>query len=300
MTETIISSKQLTEGHRSPSKTIVISGVTSGLGRALLAHYYLQGHNVSGCGTRVEVIDSLRALYPKARLSAVDVTNDAAVAAWANEIYGGRNFSSTSNHGNNHVDIVIANAGLSPETALENCAAWEVPRDDFDATIDVNIKGVANMIRHFIPRMIDEAKNQQSRQCKSFVAMSSGLGRSPNPFHSACCAHENMISCCASKWAVEGMIKSLAMSLPPTLCAVPLAPGVVQTGMMPGNGGDNTVSNWVKVAGPMILSLNREQNGKSLSVDGFYTEKYKDTWIINDGVGVPDQLGHDFVSSNAL
>ena len=147
------------------------------------------------------------------------------------------------------------------------------------------------MIQHFIPRMIDDAKNHQSGHCKCFVAMSSGLGRSPNPFH---CTY------CASKWAIEGMIKSLAMSLPPTLCAVPLAPGVVETGMMPGNGGDNTVSNWVKVAGPMILCLNREQNGKSLSVDGFYTEKYKDTWIINDGLGIPDKLGHDFAYSNAL
>jgi NAD(P)-dependent dehydrogenase (short-subunit alcohol dehydrogenase family) len=103
------------------------------------------------------------------------------------------------------VDIVIANAGVSPETGHENCCAWQVSRVDFDATLDINIKGVSNMIRHFVPIMIDNAKNQKNPCNKCFVAISPGLGRSPNPYHTAYCA---------SKWAIEGMIKSLAMSLP--------------------------------------------------------------------------------------
>lgn len=69
--------------------------------------------------------------------------------------------------------------------------------------------------------------------------------------------------------------------------------------MMPGKGRDNTVKNWVQVAGPMILGLNREDNGKSLSVEGFYTDKYKDTWIIKDGAGIPRELGHDFAFTNS-
>eukprot|EP00956_Cyclotella_meneghiniana_P018294 scaffold30372_cov70-Cyclotella_meneghiniana.AAC.5 len=275
------------------AKTIVISGVTSGLGRSLLDYYYLQGHRVAGCGTRErEIIQTLQTLYPEARLRVVNVTSDASVEAWINDIIcddGSNNASCSESNRWNVVDIVIANAGISPETKFGNLPGWEVPQTDFDDTIDINVKGVANMMRHFVPRMIDDAMNQRGSYNKSFVAMSSGLGRSPNPFHSAYCA---------SKWAVEGMMKSLAMSLPEPLCAVPLAPGVVQTGMMPGmDGDDNTTSNWVKVAGPMILGFDRNDNGKSLSVDGFYTEQYKNTWIIKDGVGIPDELGYDFADA---
>ena len=52
------------------------------------------------------------------------------------------------------------------------------------------------------------------------------------------------------------------------------------------------------MAGPMILGLDRKDNGKSLSVDGFYSQKYKDTWIIKDRVGIPEELGHDFTSTD--
>lgn len=268
-------------------KTIVISGVTSGLGRGLLEYYYLQGHLVAGCARTKQDVKTLQKMFPEARLSVVDVTSDMAVATWADDLCGKLGADRTENAQHLEVDIVIANAGVSPETALENRAAWEVPCVDFDATLDTNIKGVANMIRHFIPKMIDDTKNQSCENTKCFVAISSGLGRSPNPYHAAYCA---------SKFAIEGMIKSLAMSLSAPFCAVPIAPGIVETAMMPGNGGDNTVKNWVKKAGPLILGLDRKDNGKSLSVDGFYTQKYKDTWIIKDGVGIPEELGHDFSS----
>lgn len=270
-------------------KVIVISGVTSGLGRGLLEYYYLQGHIVCGCARTNEDVKSLQKLFPEAKLSVVNVASDISVASWADHLCDTLGVDHANNNQRLKIDLVIANAGVSPETALENHAAWEVPRMDFDATIDINIKGVANMIRHFIPRMICDAKNRQSTNSKCFVAISSGLGRSPNPYHAAYCA---------SKFAIEGMMKSLAMSIPDPLSAVPLAPGIVETGMMPGDGGENTVSNWVQVAGPMILGLDRKDNGKSLSVDGFYSQKYKDTWIIKDRVGIPEELGHDFTSTD--
>mmetsp|Transcript_4490 Transcript_4490/g.7590 ORF Transcript_4490/g.7590 Transcript_4490/m.7590 type:complete len:195 (-) Transcript_4490:96-680(-) len=184
-----------------------------------------------------------------------------------------------------NVDLVIANAGVSPETLYQTKTAWEVPRQDFDDTLDVNIKGVSNMIRHFLPQMI---KNNVG----TFVAMSSGLGRSPNP---------HQVAYCASKWAVEGMMKSLAMSLPRdgSMCAVPLAPGVVQTGGADGkNEGSSSSSSsgnidkWIEVAGPMILGLSRKDNGKSLSVKGFYSVRYRQSWSFQDGSGIPDRVGH--------
>mmetsp|Transcript_12666 Transcript_12666/g.25309 ORF Transcript_12666/g.25309 Transcript_12666/m.25309 type:complete len:580 (+) Transcript_12666:920-2659(+) len=286
MTETGVDDDIITTIHQT-KRSIVISGVTSGLGRALLGYFYNHGHTVAGCGRRVGEIQALQAQFPNAKLSAVDVSNDKSVQLWADTICGGVNDVENERK----VDLVIANAGISPETMHQTKAAWEVPRQDFDDTIDVNIKGVSNMIRHFVPRMV---KNNVG----TFVAMSSGLGRSPNPHH---------VAYCASKWAVEGMVKSLAMSLPPDgpMCAVPLAPGVVQTGMQPGgsdgknegslsSSSSGNIDKWIEVAGPMILGLSRKDNGKSLSVKGFYSVRYRQSWSFPDGSGIPDRVGHIF------
>lgn len=253
-------------------RNIVISGVTSGLGRALLGYYYNHGHTVSGCGRRSSEIELLKSQFPNAHLSVVDVSDDTQVQAWSESIRA----AATED---NKVDLVIANAGVSPETMFQNKKAWEVPLQDFDNTIDVNIKGVSNMIRHFVPRMVEN-------NVGTFVALSSGLGRSPNPFHAAYCA---------SKWAVEGMVKSLAMSLPDgPMCAVPLAPGVVQTDSSGKNDTGGNIDTWVEAAAPMILGLSRKDNGKSLSVKGFYSVRYRQTWSFPDGSGIPKQPGHVF------
>jgi NAD(P)-dependent dehydrogenase (short-subunit alcohol dehydrogenase family) len=268
-------------------RSIVISGVTSGLGRALLGYFYNHGHTVAGCGRRVSEIQALKVQFPNARLSVVDVSDDKSVQLWADTICGGVSVNDDDGEESTEevVDLVIANAGVSPETMHQTKTAWEVPREDFDETIDVNIKGVSNMIRHFVPRML---KNNAG----TFVAMSSGLGRSPNPYHAAYCA---------SKWAIEGMIKSLAMSLPDGMCAVPLAPGVVQTGMQPdgknegsSSSSSGNIDKWIEVAAPMILGLSRKDNGKSLSVKGFYSVRYRQSWSFPDGSGIPERVGHIF------
>ena len=47
-------------------------------------------------------------------------------------------------------DLVIANAGLINTPA----PLWQVPADEFDAEIDVNVKGVTHVLRAAIPRML--------------------------------------------------------------------------------------------------------------------------------------------------
>lgn len=65
------------------------------------------------------------------------------------------------------VGHVVNNAG----TINQNKKIWEVSEEEFDSVIDTNVKGVANMLRHFIPLMIP---NKQG----IIVNMSSGWGRS--------------------------------------------------------------------------------------------------------------------------
>ena len=63
--------------------------------------------------------------------------------------------------------VPVNNAG----TINKNNKIWEVPEEDFDTVMDTNVKGVANMLRHFIPLML-------TRNQGIIVNMSSGWGRS--------------------------------------------------------------------------------------------------------------------------
>jgi NAD(P)-dependent dehydrogenase (short-subunit alcohol dehydrogenase family) len=50
-------------------------------------------------------------------------------------------------------DLLLNNAAL----INRNAPLWEIPAREFSDVIDVNIKGVANVIRHFVPAMIARA-----------------------------------------------------------------------------------------------------------------------------------------------
>jgi len=48
-------------------------------------------------------------------------------------------------------DIIINNAGIVHELL----PLWEITGEVFGRVIDINIKGVANVIRHFVPSMVE-------------------------------------------------------------------------------------------------------------------------------------------------
>jgi NAD(P)-dependent dehydrogenase (short-subunit alcohol dehydrogenase family) len=151
-------------------------------------------------------------------------------------------------------DFLINNAALMNDPA----PLWEVPADKFSRLIDVNIKGVANVIRAFVPAMVKVKKGV-------IVNYSSGWGRSISP---------EVAPYCASKWAIEGLTKALAEELPEGMAAVPLNPGIINTAMLQQCwGGDADrypkAEAWAKKAGPYILSLGAKDNGRSISVDEF-------------------------------
>jgi NAD(P)-dependent dehydrogenase (short-subunit alcohol dehydrogenase family) len=62
---------------------------------------------------------------------------------------------------------------------------------------------------------------------------SSGWGRS---------ADAEVAPYCATKWAIEGLTLALAQELPPGMAAVPLNPGIINTGMLHSCFGDSASS----------------------------------------------------------
>lgn len=223
---------------------ILITGVTRGLGRALAEWYIANGHTVIGCGRSAEVLN-LRFTHPAPHdFTALDVADEGKVALWAEKVL--------AVHG--APDLLINNAALMNTPA----PLWQVPAREFDRLIDVNIKGVANVIRHFVPAMV-------ARKSGVIVNLSSGWGRSTSP---------EVAPYCASKYAMEGLTKALAQELPVGMAAVPLNPGVIDTDMLrvawsDGAAGYPKAEAWAKVAAPYILQLGTKDNGKSASVAAF-------------------------------
>lgn len=223
---------------------IVITGATRGLGRALAEEFIRGGHTVIGCGRGGEAIFDLRMKHGAPHdFSVVDVALDNKVALWAAKVL----------ENDSPPDLLINNAGQMNRLA----PLWEQDDREFTKLVDVNIRGVQNVIRHFVPAMV-------ARQQGVIVNLSSGWGRS---------VARDVAPYCMSKWAIEGLTKALAGELPAGMAAVPLNPGVVDTDMLrscwsDGAAGYPKAEQWAKTAAPFILKLGPKDNGRSLSVGG--------------------------------
>jgi len=224
------------------SRTIVITGVTRGLGRALNTEFIRLGHTVIGCGRTGTTIDALQWLYPAPqRYDVVDVADDASVAAWAASVL--------ASHG--APDLLLNNAALINRLA----PLWQITADEFDRLIDVNVKGVTNVLRHFLPAMIAAGRGV-------IVNFSSGWGRSTDA---------RVAPYCASKWAIEGLTQALAQELPPSLAAIPFNPGIIDTDMLRAAFGDEAsaypdAARWAERAASFLLGLGPAHNGQPLAL----------------------------------
>ncbi|HWL15790.1 MAG TPA: SDR family oxidoreductase [Opitutus sp.] len=224
---------------------ILITGATRGLGRALAEEFIRGGHTVFGCGRNGEAIFDLRMAYPEPHdFSVVDVALDNKVALWAAKVL----------EHDAAPDLLINNAGV----INQNANLWEISDRDFTKVIDVNVRGVANVIRHFVPAMVARKKGV-------IVNFSSGWGRSTSP---------EVAPYCASKFAIEGLTQALAQELPDGMAAVALNPGVNDTDMLrtcwaDGAGSYPKAEAWAKAAAPFLLGLGPKHNGRALSVSSF-------------------------------
>jgi NAD(P)-dependent dehydrogenase (short-subunit alcohol dehydrogenase family) len=223
-------------------KTILITGVSRGLGRAMAEEFIRLGHVVLGCGRSEKEIGQLQKQFGAPHnFAVVDVSADEQVAAWAKRILKA--------HG--APDLLLNNAGV----INRNARLWEIGAGEFSDVIDVNIKGVANVIRHFVPGML-------KRKSGVIVNFSSGWGRS---------TAAEVAPYCATKWAVEGLTLALAQELPSGMAAVPLNPGIIDTDMLRSCFGGSasgypTAEEWAKIAVPFLLKLGALDNGRPLTV----------------------------------
>lgn len=223
-------------------KTIVLTGCTRGLGLALTEFFISEGARVIGCGRSAEALADLEARFDGEHgFAEVDVSDDADVrefARWTLTEFG-------------PPDLLINNAAV----IAPNAPLWQVPPEEVDRVLEVNVRGTINVIRAFTPAMIARGRGV-------IVNLSSGWGRSTAP---------EVATYCASKWAIEGLTQALAQELPAGLAAVALNPGIIDTEMLRSCFGEGAAhypdpAQWVKSAGPFLLKLSAKDNGHSLTV----------------------------------
>lgn len=160
-------------------KTILITGVSSGLGRAIAVGALDAGHQVVGTVRKPEDAVALEELAPgRAQARVLDVTDDGAV------LHAVADVEATVGA----IDVVIANAGYGVEGTFE-----ETPLSEMRAQFATNVFGVAATLRAALPFM-------RRRRAGHLMAVTSMGGLMAVP---------GMSAYCASKFAVEGMLESL-------------------------------------------------------------------------------------------
>ena len=227
-------------------QVIIITGVSSGLGCEMVRWFRSKGHTVLGCARSSQAVKQLNEEFcpekEPAQFSVVDITDETDVKRWVED--------SISQFG--PPTFLLNNAGITNN----NANLWQITAEEFNKVIDINIKGTTNVIRHFVPEMIKAGRGV-------IVNFTSTWGRSVSP---------HVAPYCATKWALEGLSKALALELPAPLVCVPLNPGVINTPMLNTIFGERGAAmnmspeEWVKTACPFILSIDSHHNGKSLTV----------------------------------
>jgi NAD(P)-dependent dehydrogenase (short-subunit alcohol dehydrogenase family) len=162
------------------TRTFLITGTSSGLGRAFAQGALAAGHTVVGTVRKAEDLGEFEALAPgRAHARQLDVTDDDAVFAVVGEV----------ERSVGPIDVLIANAGYGHEGVFE-----ESPMAELRAQFDANVFGVAATVHAVLPGM-------RKRRSGHVFAVSSMGGLMTVP---------GLAYYCASKYAVEGMLETVA------------------------------------------------------------------------------------------
>lgn len=146
-------------------------------------------------------------------------------------------------------DLLVNNAGL----INKNAPLTQVQPNEFASVLAVNLGGIHNMIRSFVPMM--------QKAGRGIIAnFSSYWGQSTAP---------EVGPYCATKWGVEGLTRSLAQELPSGLGAVAFNPGVINTDMLRSTFGTQaegyeTPKEWALHAVSKLIKLTPADSGSTV------------------------------------
>lgn len=168
------------------SKIALITGATSGIGKAIAECFAKNGINLILCGRRQDRLDELQTeLGQKTKVHTLnfDIRDKELVASCINGLPD--NFSK--------IDILINNAGNAHGLDFIN----EGSIDDWDAMLDINVKGLLYVSKAIIPKMVERKEGH-------IINIGSTAGKEVYP-------RGNVY--CASKYAVDAINQGMRIDL---------------------------------------------------------------------------------------
>ncbi|OPY96888.1 oxidoreductase [Bradyrhizobium sacchari] len=181
--------------------TILVTGGTSGIGRALAEAFHDRGNRVIVAGRRQALLDQITAERPGLIGLPLDLDDPASLPRLSTEVRAG--FP--------ELNVLIANAGIA-RTEDMNADGWDA--SDAEAMVETNILGVLRVTAAFLPAL----KRQQDA---TIIATSSNLAFVPRA---------DFPTYCASKAFLHSWLQSLRHQLRRIPVEVlELAPPYVQT-----------------------------------------------------------------------
>lgn len=189
------------------SKTVLVTGASRGIGRAIAVSLASDGfeivvHYVRDKDAASSCLEEVRAFNGTGRILQFDVSDRSESAATLNE--------DIETHGGYYG--VVANAGISADAAFPMMSD-----DDWDSVIGTNLNGFYNVIKPVLMPMI------RRRKPGRIVSLSSMSGITGN---------RGQVNYSASKGGIIAATKSLAVELASRQITVNcVAPGLIETDM---------------------------------------------------------------------
>ena len=162
-------------------KVVIITGASSGIGRALAVEYARRGALLSLAARRIHLLNELRDLLPKTDIMTIqtDITSETSC----------RNLINSTVQHFGRIDILINNAGLSMRALFD-----DIELSGFKQVMDVNFYGTVYCTKYALPHLIDSSG--------SLVGIISVAGHIGLPARSAYSA---------SKFAVRGFLDTIRL-----------------------------------------------------------------------------------------
>jgi short-subunit dehydrogenase len=201
------------------SKSILVTGGTKGIGKAIILRFAKEGFNIFTCSRNQQELDELKKeiqkLFPEIKVSAfkADLSNRDEVLAFAASV---KKIGSP--------DVLVNNTGVFLPGSIH-----DEPDGNFELMMETNLYSAYHLTRAFVQEMIE-------RKSGYIFSMGSIAGTT---------AYPNGGSYAVSKWAMLGMTKCLREELKPYQIKVTsILPGATYTASWEGS--DLPVERFIK------------------------------------------------------